>query len=336
MAVNVNCPGCRTSYPVTEDLLGKTIRCKKCQETFTARAAKSAVATRAPDERITTRAPAKGRNGHYDDDEDDNPRRNGNGRARPMTKRPPAKSSGNKGLLIGGIAGGVLLLAAGVGVGLWAFGNKDDSASDSNSIASTGTPAIATGTPAISTGTPPTPVKPVVGATPDPKLENTASASGHEMKTADAPDKLVIIRDKPRPADVRPETVERIKKSAAWITVTLKQGLAWGSGWIAERHGNEAYVITNSHVVGMKEVAAPPPEKIVVTLDAGLPTEREFEAKLLALDREEDLAVLRIKGKDLPAGLSIAPSYDLLESQRMLTHGVPARRQPGADVEARA
>ena len=63
MAVTVNCPGCRTSYPVTEDLLGKKIRCKKCQETFTAAAAKSAVAARAADDRITTRRPAKGGNG---------------------------------------------------------------------------------------------------------------------------------------------------------------------------------------------------------------------------------------------------------------------------------
>src|SRR5205823_6195447 len=65
MAVTVSCPGCRTTYPVAEDLLGKKIRCKKCQETFTAAAPKAAVAStkaNGADERIqakpAVRAPA--------------------------------------------------------------------------------------------------------------------------------------------------------------------------------------------------------------------------------------------------------------------------------------
>src|SRR5947209_20575603 len=115
MAVNVNCPGCRTSYPVTEDLLGKKIRCKKCQETFTAVASKSAVAAR-NDERITTRRPAKGGNGRYDEEENDAPRRNGNGRAA-AARRPAPKAGGNKGLLIGAGIGGAVLLAAAIGAG---------------------------------------------------------------------------------------------------------------------------------------------------------------------------------------------------------------------------
>src|SRR3954452_13021532 len=58
MAVSVTCPGCRTSYPVTDDLLGKKIRCKKCQETFTASADRNGAA-RAGDERIQTRPVAR-------------------------------------------------------------------------------------------------------------------------------------------------------------------------------------------------------------------------------------------------------------------------------------
>src|SRR5207249_2656672 len=109
-------------------------------------------------------------------------------------------------------------------------------------------------------------------------------------KTADAPDKLVVVRNMPRPADFRHDIVERAKKSAVWITTTTRDGGSWGSGWVAERHGNEAYIVTNSHVVGMKEPAQPPPEKLDMCFDAGLPTERHYDGKLLALDREEDLA----------------------------------------------
>src|SRR5436309_56821 len=107
MAVSVTCPGCRTSYPVTEDLLGKKIRCKKCQETFTATAAKSAAGVRrAGDDRITTKPAAAGKAPARYDDEDDAPRRNGNGRGRPMPRS--AETKGGNGLLIGGIVGGAL------------------------------------------------------------------------------------------------------------------------------------------------------------------------------------------------------------------------------------
>src|SRR6516164_6421931 len=129
MAVTVNCPGCRTSYPVTEELLGKKIRCKKCQETFTATAAKSAVASKA-DQRITTAKPqvrTAADNGREDDyhEEDESPRRNGNGRPRPAAARRPApKSGGGHGLLIGGITGGIVLVIAGVGI-FWML-NRDD------------------------------------------------------------------------------------------------------------------------------------------------------------------------------------------------------------------
>src|SRR5438874_2595543 len=87
MAVSVTCPGCRTSYPVTEDLLGKKIRCKKCQETFTASATRNGVA-RTADERLQTRpGAAKGAAGRDDDDALAGAPRNGkNAAARPAPK----------------------------------------------------------------------------------------------------------------------------------------------------------------------------------------------------------------------------------------------------------
>ncbi|HEX4588743.1 MAG TPA: trypsin-like peptidase domain-containing protein [Gemmataceae bacterium] len=108
------------------------------------------------------------------------------------------------------------------------------------------------------------------------------------------------------------------------IRCTFEEGLGDGSGWIAERHGNEAYVVTNSHVVGMDKPAKPPPEKISVILNSGLgEDERTFEGKLLAIDREDDLAVIRIKGHDLPPAFKITPSFDLQESQRLQIIGFP-------------
>src|SRR5206468_7513839 len=97
----------------------------------------------------------------------------------------------------------------------------------------------------------------------------------------------------------------------------------YGSGWFAEKHGDESYIVTNSHVVGMKEPAKPPPERIEVILESGTPQERKLEGKLLALDRDEDLAVIRIKGKELPDPLPMAPSYDLRIGQKLVILGFP-------------
>jgi len=110
MAVSVTCPGCGTSYPVADDLLGKKIRCKKCQETFVAAAAKVGAA-RAADERIQAK-PAVRTAGRLDDD-DGAPRK--------------AKKPAGVGVYVaGGAAAGLLVLGLIGGVALWAFGGGSD------------------------------------------------------------------------------------------------------------------------------------------------------------------------------------------------------------------
>ena len=231
-----------------------------------------------------------------------------------MAKRPAPKSGGNKGLLIGGIAGGVLLLAAGVGLGVWML-NRDDSPATDNTTTwpitrrRQSAPVSRRQRRADVSAPTTEPDKTLAGQ--QPRIENCRRPGQADGRPA------------PRPADIRTDTIQRVQKSAALITVTMAEGIAWGSGWLAERHGNEAYIVTNSHVVGMKEPATPAPDKVDVILDSGLATEREFDAKLMALDREEDLCVLRIKGRDLPDPLRISPSYDLVESQRLTTLGFP-------------
>src|SRR5262245_35725856 len=120
MAVSVTCPGCQTSYPVTNDLLGKTIRCKKCQETFTARAAKASVAAGRADERIQKGSP---RSARFDDDEveDAAPR---NGKAGAMKRRPEPAAGNKTGLIVGGSIGGITILGL-VGALVWALNRGD-------------------------------------------------------------------------------------------------------------------------------------------------------------------------------------------------------------------
>src|SRR5207248_11325586 len=113
MAISVTCPGCRTSYPVTEDLIGKTIRCKKCQETFTAKAAKAAVAAVRGDDRIQKAPPFA--------DEDDFEQRNGP--PRPAARKEP--SGGSNALIIGASIGGVTILGL-IGALIWALNREPE------------------------------------------------------------------------------------------------------------------------------------------------------------------------------------------------------------------
>jgi predicted Zn finger-like uncharacterized protein len=318
MAVSVTCPGCRTSYPVTEDLLGKTIRCKKCQETFTATAAKTAAASRAGDDRIQTRPGArKAAVAPVEDDDDVAPQENGRAAARRPAAKPPQKPGGvAKGALLGAAAG-LVILGVG-GLAMWAL-SGDDTPPEPATPSAIGLPVGNVGALAAKANTPP-PVQPAV----DPAAVAAPTTGTASLSTAEAVPPLRIVEPMARPADFRPEIVEKVKKSTALIRVTVEEGVAYGSGWFAEKHGNEAYIVTNSHVVGMKEPAKPPPEKIEIILSSGIPgEERTLEGKLMGLDREEDLAVIRIKDKDLPDALPIVPSFDLVESQKLLILGYP-------------
>jgi serine protease Do len=73
-----------------------------------------------------------------------------------------------------------------------------------------------------------------------------------------------------------------------------KESSSIGSGVIVSKDG---YVITNSHVVGLSEEGRRAEvEAITVTLPDG----RQFPAKPVGADPANDLAVIRIQGRDLP------------------------------------
>jgi S1-C subfamily serine protease len=156
---------------------------------------------------------------------------------------------------------------------------------------------------------------PVEKAKPDVEIAKPVEA----VATARSGPAWFIEAPRTLPVLIKPETVERVKKSAAWIKVNTPAGGGFGSGWFAER----GIVITNAHVVGMKEPAAPPPTSIKITINAGLQNERSFDGQLLGLDRENDLAVIRIKGDDLPEPMPIARSSELVEGQKLYVCGFP-------------
>lgn len=81
-----------------------------------------------------------------------------------------------------------------------------------------------------------------------------------------------------------------------------------GSGLIIDPNG---YVVTNAHVI---EGAS----RIVVTLLDG----RELQAEVLGSDRDADLAVLKVEGRNLPA-VPLGPSQDLMMGETVVAIGNP-------------
>lgn len=321
MAISVTCPGCQTSYPVTENLLGKSIRCKKCDETFTARAARSAVGAGRTDDRIQKSSPRAERVVEMDDDDFEPV--NGTDR-----RRPARPAGNNNALIVGGSIAGVTILGLAAAL-IWVLMGHNEPQPNQPP---TQLPRLVSNTPSLPATAPPADAnpdaKPPEVKSPDAKpAATTSETKPNDAKSTTA--QLVTSAQilggvrMPRPANFKPDVVERVKKSAVMLTCHFEQGLAWGSGWVAEKSGNERYIVTNAHVVGMKERQKPKPDKIEVTFDIGTPNQRILEGTLLALDRDEDLAVLRVKGPNLPDPLPIAPSFDLQETQRLLTLGFP-------------
>src|SRR5262249_3820909 len=94
-----------------------------------------------------------------------------------------------------------------------------------------------------------------------------------------------------------------------------------GSGWLAEKDG---IIITNGHVVGQISNTNRPSDDIEAVFDAGLPTERRFKAKVLAIDHDNDIAVIKaLNATNLAEPMTIVPTEDLIKTQRLLVVGFP-------------
>jgi S1-C subfamily serine protease len=119
------------------------------------------------------------------------------------------------------------------------------------------------------------------------------------------------------------EVFDKVKRAAVMIRANKANGgYGEGSGWFAEK----GIVITNCHVVDMLSKTDRPPESIDVFLDKGEPTERHLAGKLLAVDREDDLAVIRVEGDNLPEPLGTKPAADekaLPPASKLTVFGFP-------------
>jgi hypothetical protein len=125
----------------------------------------------------------------------------------------------------------------------------------------------------------------------------------------------------PLPAALAPADLTRVKQATVFLRVNLPiGGVAEGSGFFAEAPG---IIMTNAHVLGMLSPDSPPPREVTVFVHSGTPNEFELKGKLLGVDRTNDLAVLRVEGRNLPAPLNIRSASKLIETQKVYIFGFP-------------
>jgi S1-C subfamily serine protease len=126
-----------------------------------------------------------------------------------------------------------------------------------------------------------------------------------------------------------PEVLQRIKEATVYIHTQSHSGEASGSGFLA---GEPGFVVTNAHVVFMLDRTAPPPTSIKVVRNKGEKNEVTLTAQLVAVDPEEDLAVLSVPKKDLPTPMTVRSAQRLQETQPVYVAGFPLGERVGKNV----
>jgi S1-C subfamily serine protease len=165
-----------------------------------------------------------------------------------------------------------------------------------------------------------------------------AAATKNETPDVKPKDKVEIKDPAPKPKEsgthgsglLSNEVLTKVQNATAYFRVWMADGSgAEGSGFLAIDKG---LILTNAHVVGMLRPDQPLPRKIEVTLNSGEPVSRTFQGSLLAVDRDADLALVRIPNDKLPPLLEVKPSAALQLTQPVYVFGFPYGEKLGKNV----
>lgn len=130
-----------------------------------------------------------------------------------------------------------------------------------------------------------------------------------------------------RSDDSLPPTLIRQIKSATVLVMTPhgNNSVALGTAWVMLVDGQNAYLVTNHHVVADAPTPADSPYPMVaVIFDSGRKNQRLVPAQVTGTSPERDLAVLKVTGvADLPKPIDIDFDAELVETQSVTVFGFP-------------
>jgi predicted Zn finger-like uncharacterized protein len=364
MPIRVVCPHCESAFKVADELEGKKVRCRECQKPVPVVAPKSNRADEEEEreERVQAKpskvAPAPARRGR-DDDEYERPSRSVRRRDDDDDERPsrsvrrrddeeddeddrPAPRKGKKqststGVIIAAIGGGVVLLAGLIAVVVYLATRDSDKTAENTPVAP---PAGFPGGGGGGKGGPPGgmmgggPPGGMMGGGPPGGMMGAGKGPGgpkvEGMDVGPIERGIGVGPAGPRAAGVvqlTDQVRKQIEASTVYFRVKSKEKDifgAEGSGFLAFEPG---IVLTNAHVVDMKEPGSTEPESISVVIHSGTQQEKSLKGKVLGVDRRADLALVRVDPKDLPPPLVVERSSGLVRTQPVYVCGFPLGKE---------
>jgi S1-C subfamily serine protease len=324
MSVRTICPSCEKVYHLDEAMQGKTVRCRECQASIPVpalgRRERGVDGSRRSEERIATSSRPARAAGRADRD-DEGPRRRP---AERRSRREDEETQGGKNwvlILLGVGVAALVLVGLAIGGVVLVVRGTNGSNNQSAAVTNEQTPAPIEDR-----------VAPLAApaAVPVPVAGPAAVPPAGPMKEAEA-----AVPAGPVPSEMAAAVVKKVKKSTAYLRVSRPSGeVAQGSGFFALERG---IVITNAHVVGMLKTASPP-RSVDVVIHSGEADEAKLTGTIVGLDRENDLAVLRVDGDPsrLPPPLPVATATKLTETQNVYIFGFPFGAQLGKDITVSA
>jgi S1-C subfamily serine protease len=191
---------------------------------------------------------------------------------------------------------------------------------------------VKTPVPAVAKAPAPAEVKASPVETKAPPAETPKPAPETKKTPKKAPSKQPAETKQPAAGSgqLSPEVLAKVKDATVHIRVTTGEGrIGQGSGFFAYEPG---LVLTNAHVLSMLEDNTPAPRQIDITYHSGESDSVKFQGKILGVDRNSDLAVLRVTGPMLPEPLEIKNAGGLVETQRVFVFGFPFGESLGKNI----
>ncbi len=145
------------------------------------------------------------------------------------------------------------------------------------------------------------------------------------------PAKQAAVPAGPVPDKIDQEAIRRVKKATAHLRVYLGNNReTQGSGFFAVESG---LVFTNAHVLGMLKGSSTVPSKVDVVVHSGEKEEFTRQGRVLGVDRECDLGILRIDdAAGLPEPLPVDSTRNLSELQEVYIFGFPFGSTLGKNI----
>ena len=116
------------------------------------------------------------------------------------------------------------------------------------------------------------------------------------------------------------ETLARLKSATVLVKVKGQSKEKTGSGFLPARRGAHGAIVTNAHVVRDEEGAR---VRIQCVFHSGSADELIVPARVVCRDETNDLAILRVPGRDLPDPLDTETEVNVIETLPVYVLGFP-------------